>query len=82
MDNFDYFKNMTFVEFIIFFFCAIIRGIFNAFFIFTNKFFTPSHIIIILLSDEIYVSLKIDTKGDIGYIIIKNALPVCGIATP
>ena len=69
-DNFDYFKNMTFVEFIIFFFCAIIRGTFNAFFIFTNKFFTPSHIIIILLSDEIYISLKIDTKGDIAYIII------------
>ena len=69
-DNFDYFKNITFVEFIIFFFCAIIRGTFNAFFIFTNKFFTPSHIIIILLSDEIYISLKIDTKGDIAYIII------------
>ena len=69
-DNFDYFKNMTFAEFIIFFFCAIIRGVFSTFFIFTNKFFTPSHIIIILLSDEIYFSLKIDTKGDVAYIII------------
>ena len=69
IDNFEYFKNMSLIEFIIFFFQAIIRGAFNIFFLFTNKYFTPSHIIIILLSDEIYISLKIDTTRYVEYII-------------
>ena len=60
---------MSLIEFIIFFFQAIIRGAFNIFFLFTNKYFTPSHIIIILLSDEIYISLKIDTTRYVEYII-------------
>lgn len=70
IDNFSYFSKVTGIEILAFISIAIIRGLYNLSLILTLKHFTPSHIIIILLSDEIYDSLKRDATGDVGYIVI------------
>ena len=69
LDNFEYFRNLTFIDYLNFIFSSIIREAYNIFNLFTLKYFTPSHIIIILLSDEIYTSLKLIINLDIKYII-------------
>ena len=69
IDNFDYFRKCSLIEILKFLLIAINRGFYNLSLIFTLKHFTPSHIIIILLSDEIYYSLKKDATGNVGYII-------------
>lgn len=69
LDNFEYFRNLTFIDYLNFIFSSIIREAYNIFNLFTLKHFTPSHIIIILLSDEIYTSLKLIINLDIKYII-------------
>ena len=69
LDNFEYFRNLTFIDYLNFIFSSIIREAYNIFNLFTLKYLTPSHIIIILLSDEIYTSLKLIINLDIKYII-------------
>jgi len=67
-DNYNYFSQWTGYEIIIFFVFSIIRTLYNLTLLFTLKYFIPSHIIIILLSDEIYDSLKMDATGNKYYI--------------
>ena len=69
-DNYNYFSQWTRYEIIIFFVFSIIRTVYNLTLLFTLRYFIPSHIIIILLSDEIYDSLKIDATGNKYYITL------------
>ena len=69
LDTFGYFKEMGGFEIGMFLIRMIIRACYYSSILFTLKYLTPSHIVIILLSDEIYISLQIDATGDVAYII-------------
>ena len=70
LDNYNYFSKWTTYEALIFLVFSIIRTIYNLSLLFTLTYFIPSHIIIILLSDEVYDALKIDAKGNGVYIVL------------
>ena len=70
IDNFDYFKSITKYEIFIFGLSSINRLLYHLSSLLTMKYFSPSHLLIILLSDEIYAAIKRDVKGDIDYIIL------------
>lgn len=69
LDNFEYFKSMTAGDVFKFLLTAVLRAGFNVFILFTLKYLTASHIIIVLLSDEIDYSLKMDVTGNVAYIV-------------
>lgn len=69
LDTFGYFKEMGGFEVGMFLIRMIIRACYYLSLLFTLKYLTPSHIVIVLLSDEIYISLQEDATGDVAYII-------------
>ena len=59
LDNFiQYFSQISYIEAILFIIIMLSRFGFNIFCLLTTKYFTPSHIIIILIIGEIYFALK------------------------
>ena len=59
LDNFiQYFSQISYIEAILFIIIMLSRFGFNIFCLLTTKYFTPSHIIIILIIGEVYFALK------------------------